>query len=204
MSGNSVVEIGVRSALQASTHTEDDTPPTLRSFTFNLTTGVIVLSFSETVRASTLDPTAIAIQRAPNVTSREDQYTISESGEWTMVDSTEITLTLTFQDLNGLKQFDRVATGPNNTYISFTDSLVADMNGNSIIPITNDRALPVDEFGVDSVQPDICRAPAGALQISLLISILGSSFSLSVRQSTQPLWSQLTSPSEIAASTAAS
>jgi hypothetical protein len=54
MAGNTLTAIGNSSAMNAAAHTGDRTDPTLESFTLNLDTFVLALTFSETVNASSL------------------------------------------------------------------------------------------------------------------------------------------------------
>ena len=184
MTGNSVVEIGNKSARGVARYTEDKTRPTLRSFTFNLTSGVVMFSFSETVRASSFDSTAITFQSSSTLDESEDSYTLTDSVEWTMVDDTEITLTLSFNDLNNLKQRVGVATRPENTFINFTSLLVVDMNANPIIGTDESEERKGTQVQTGSFAFD--TAPPALLEyvVDLEVGVLMLTFSEAVNITT--------------------
>ena len=59
---NAVTAINVGSGQRVQTYTPDTTEPTLTSFTLDLTTEILRLSFSETVNVSSVDVTRIVLQ----------------------------------------------------------------------------------------------------------------------------------------------
>ena len=69
VSGNNVTAVGSESGLVSTSFIQDTTRPALLSFTLSIDTGVMVLSFSETVNGSSFDPTELKLQSAANGTA---------------------------------------------------------------------------------------------------------------------------------------
>ena len=155
MNDNQVMPITDMSAVGVRSFTPDRTRPHLVAFSIDITNGNLTLSFSETVRASTFSPSELTIQ-AGLFAGSLDRYTLT-GGSWKLIDSTEIELQLSFEDLNTLKQLEQVATMPGNTFIVHTFNLIDDMNGNDVIGIDDGQALQVREggFTADLVAPEL-------------------------------------------------
>ena len=64
MNGNPIIEVPSHNATQASAVYPDDTSPQLVSFNLNLTSELLLLTFDETVNASSLQPQTIVVQEA--------------------------------------------------------------------------------------------------------------------------------------------
>jgi len=150
MNGNQLVEIHEDTAQQVSMYSRDETKPRLVNFMLNLTANILRLSFSETVRSSSLDPTQLTIQ---NTVDGNDLTRILTGGIQSPADTTYIDLTLTAADLNNLKLFRTLATRMENSYLSFTETAVRDMAGNLVIPIEPDNAEQASIFFPDMVPP---------------------------------------------------
>ena len=156
MNGNPVVEVPPYDAIEASEFIVDTTPPTLVSFSLNLTSEVLSLTFDETVNASSLRPQSITVQQAEytHLVSLISWYQL-EGGEGSMTDDYIIDLQLDDVDLNELKRLTRIATSRENTYITITSDLVADMSGNEVVEIINGRGLQVSSFFEDLISPTL-------------------------------------------------
>ena len=150
MNGNQLVEVHEDTAQQVSMYSRDETEPQLENFMLNLTTNILRLSFSETVRSSSLDPTQITIQ---NTVNGNDLTHILTGGISSPADTTYIDLTLTAADLNILKLFRTLATRMENTYLYFTETAVRDMAGNLVVPIQSNNAEQAAAFFPDMVPP---------------------------------------------------
>ena len=139
-------------AKQVDEVTPDDSSPVLRGFAFNLTAETLTLTFSETVRASTLDPKQITLLGSNSGPSQN--YTLT-GGESTSVNSTVVRINLTFHDLNQLKILTSLVTSPNNSFISITNDLVVDMNGNKVsdVPTTNPLPVTAEYYTADKTRP---------------------------------------------------
>eukprot|EP00731_Ephydatia_muelleri_P036558 Em0277g3a len=120
-------------ALKATTFQPDVTRPTLNSFALDMNSGMLMLSFSETVNVSSLDTTAYTLLNVIgyNTTTR---YTLTGgTPSPAIVTGDIVTLVLTKFDLDNIKAM--VGLPNNSTYISITENAVMDMSGNKIVPI---------------------------------------------------------------------
>ena len=150
MNDNRLVEIHEDTALQVDMYTNDVTNPELVNFMLNLTTDVLRLSFSETVRSSSLDPTQIIIQ---NTINNMDLSRVLTGGIASPADTTFIDISLTPDDLNNLKLYPNLATSISNTYISFTTTTIRDMAGNMVVAVPANNAERAADFFEDRVSP---------------------------------------------------
>lgn len=117
MNGNLLTEITSDAAVQASMYTRDTTPPQLESFSLNLSSEELVLTFSETVQVTSLDPTQITIQRLPSGAGRTIPL---RGGTTSQGNAAVVMLRLTEDDANDLKLHRDIATSTSNTFISLT------------------------------------------------------------------------------------
>ena len=150
MNGNRLVEVHEDTALQVDMYTSDITNPELVNFMLNLTTDVLRLSFSETVRSSSLDPTQITIQ---NTINNMDLSRVLTGGTASPADTTFIDISLTPDDLNNLKLHPNLATSISNTYVSFTTNTIRDMAGNMVVVVPANNAERAIDFFEDRVSP---------------------------------------------------
>ena len=152
MNGNQLVEVHEDTALQVDDYTSDTTDPEFVNFMLNLTSDILRLSFSETVRSSSLDPTQVTIQ---NTINNVDLSRTLTGGIPSPADTTFIEISLTPDNLNDLKFYTNLATSVSNTYISFTTSTVRDMAGNMIVAVPANNAERAAGFFADSVSPTL-------------------------------------------------
>ena len=157
MNGNEVVEV---TDFSVATYRKDEVPPTLDSFHLDMNLGLLHLTFSETVNASSFDPSSITLQN--DALDDALNYTLQNA---TLEDynSNILIASLSDEDQNQIKYYWNLATDLDDTFVSVLPSAVADMNGNSLVEIPASEAQNVTLYTTD-----ICRAPAGALQISVL------------------------------------
>ena len=102
---NAPVEDG--KGVRADNFTDDVTAPFLLTFSLNLTSEELILTFSETVSATSIDMSQFIFHSAPH-----HLPTISYRLTGRIVvtpDSPEIAVTLTRSDLNELKKYDKFA-----------------------------------------------------------------------------------------------
>ena len=137
MNGNMIVPITPPNVTQAFDFIEDKVAPELELFHLNLTSGVLYLTFSETVRSLTLDPPSFTLQSTNNSANVSYQLT---GGMILSPNSPEVTFELSLFDLNNIKRIRELGTNENNTYITVTAAGIQDMNNNSITEINDDDA----------------------------------------------------------------
>lgn len=152
MSGNSLVAVSTNSSLIALGFIKDTTRPVLNQFSLDVNTGVLTLSFSETVNGSTLRLLTLVLQNAPLGTS---SFIFSPSSSWTLNYSTVLAVTFSKTDLDALKQNIHVAKNASQTYITVTNILILDISGNHNIPILNGSAQLVANYTPDTTPPSL-------------------------------------------------
>ena len=155
MNDNPVVSLNETNALRVSEFIYDTTDPRLDRFDLNLTSEILTLTFSETVRVDTIDVTQITIQNL--FSNLPDMYWSLRNGEVLTEDSTEVLIRLNNTDLNEIKIRTSVATMENNSYISFSNRLLQDMNTNWNTPIPTSMPFQVSEFTEDDINPELER-----------------------------------------------
>ena len=153
MNANPVVSIRNGRALNVSSFTEDDRDPVLISFNLDLDTGMISLTFNESVNVSSLMVEEISLQNDMLVSIdttlfyfRSEVGTKSNSPDWP-----EITIIIGTDDLNEIKRLSELAISPETTYLDLTQLAIQDMNGNYLTPIT----LAVSNYTNDTTPPEI-------------------------------------------------
>ena len=154
MNGNLLIAINSSFALQADDVEEDVTPPVLESFDIDLDAGMLVLTFSETVEASSLNATVIALQNEQEAANATYQLT---GGTNSVLDSTVISLYFSFIDLNNIKAIRDLATNTSgmDTFITLDNTTIVDMNDNFVVPIYDYNASMVNNFTEDTTSPEL-------------------------------------------------
>lgn len=190
MNSNNVLPIGNSRALQAVRVVPDDTRAVLRSFTLNMNTGSLSLTFDETVNAATFNVSALTF--ANRAFRSPVRYSLVDSTH-SRVNSATIEVTLSSQDLNAVKAITDLATSASDTYIIATTYTVRDMNNNLLSAISDDSALQVLTTGYvrDSTSPRL-----DSFELNLSTEQLIMTFSESV-QATSLDPSQITLQSRI-------
>ena len=160
--GINLLAITDGSGLQVTTFTPDTTDPVLVSFDLDLNRGELLLTFDESVNASSLDLTEIVIQSSQESIENETrEFRLTLSGDpglrttSTLDDSTVITVTLGFDDMNDIKRFTDLAVDNSTTFISFINTTIFDMNNNPIVPIPPENATQVLFFTEDLTPPTL-------------------------------------------------
>ena len=159
---NQVVEMPNTTVLSEGVVTEvfypDLTDPVLWSFDLNLTSHQLILYFSETVLARTLNISQITLQSTRNRAS-DTQWVTLTMGELPLHshsssnDFHSLVVDLGQIDTDRIKAMTRLATSRDNTFITFSSDLLEDMNRNPIVPISTSDAQQVKTFYEDLVPP---------------------------------------------------
>ena len=150
MRQNRLSGISPSSALPVTVYTEDRVNPFLESFSLDVSTGELSLTFSESVLATSLMPTEITFQSTPSggttLLLTGGTLASTEAG-------TTVTLILSEEDLNALKLDINLGTRREDTFISFTSSAVSDSASNPVIPIPSTNAHQASDVYEDLVSP---------------------------------------------------
>ena len=156
MANNDVVAISPANSQQAAIFIADDASPVLRSFSLDANSGILRLSFDETVNAATFNVTGLAfVNRASGSTA---SYTLVDSLP-SSVNSAVIEVQLSLRDLNAINAIDNLATSTSDTFLTATPYTVRDMNQNSLAAVTADSALQIgaSDYTRDTTLPFLER-----------------------------------------------
>ena len=125
--GNNVVQITTSMPLRIRRLVFDATPPYLLAFTqFDLDAGTFTLLFNEPVNSSSADVTTVQFGDA----YLTPMHTISLDNAFTTPDHTEITFTLTMNDLNEIKNNSYICTEASNCWIRLPRFFISDIHSN--------------------------------------------------------------------------
>ena len=123
--------------------------PALDSFSFDLNTGQLVMTFSENVTLLVVTG-RVTFQDAP--TNPTNSYALTGEG-MNMVSNGVVTLTLGTVDINAIKNNPNIASQRANTYVSLDENFVQDFAG---LPLdTSGSAVEASEFTEDVTTPQI-------------------------------------------------
>jgi hypothetical protein len=123
---------------------EDTFAPTLESFEFNLNTRTVTLSFSETMKASSLDATKFVLQNAAQSADDKTLRAI-DSGEESTSDGAVLNFVFSEADADMIKIRTSLCTTADATgsdcYIRLTADAVTDMNDNAVAEKADGAAI---------------------------------------------------------------
>ena len=178
--------------MQAGDYVADTVSPDLLSYTFNLSSGVLEMVFSEYVNSSTLDPKQITIQNVADLASPGSKRRTLTGGIQLPTTSLQmIILQLTPVDIDYVRSEPNIAEFMNNTFLSATKDLLVDGADNMFATIPVSMAKQVSNFTLDTVSPVLL-----SFTFNLNTGVLLLTFDEAVDSTTfQPSLLQLTSPS---------
>lgn len=143
MNMNFLREVGTTDAVGVTSYTGDTTPPELVSYSLDFDSGEIALTFSETVRASSLVAAEFTLQNTQNSTESFFTSLNLTTSETASSNEVSITLQISLDDLNTLKQLTDVATNDSTTFLSLTSEAIQDMFNNTVETVNTSSALSV-------------------------------------------------------------
>ena len=157
--GRPNVPISGVDALSALSFTTDRISPLLDSWSLDMDGGVMTLSFSETVDITTFQVTELTLQ-----SSTDDQatyFTPTNYSELIPTDAASIfEVRLTTDDINIIKAISVIGTSRSTSFLALTSDAILDMSFNSIVPISINAALQVDEYIQDTTAPSLASFSA--------------------------------------------
>ena len=151
-SNNTVKEINQSSPLQAAMFFEDVTSPEIVSIDFDLNSGNLTLTFTESVSVSSLNVSALTLT---NGMPGDANYTLTDNSTSSSSNGTIIVVQLSQTDLNAIKRIDNLATRLNSTFVSITPFFIMDTSFNNILPIAIVNASAASNFTPDATPPEI-------------------------------------------------
>lgn len=144
----------VEAAINASSVVSDVAAPVLQAFRFDLDSGQLSLTFSETVLASSVNTTAFSLQSTATATNDTFTYTLT-GGEVLTPDGPFVTIALSADDLDEIKLMPGLAAGVTSTYLTLTELAVTDTEGNQVEPLTTSNPANVTSFIEDTTAPEL-------------------------------------------------
>jgi len=148
-------EIMALASEQCTTFTQDSTDPKLESYDLDMTNGILTMTFSETVKASTFEVTSATLRVGEHVAGSGDGMEFVESVAvpirststpvFSYADGLVMGITLSVEDLNLIKKETELAISKETTFVSIETVLVEDMNRNKVESIEAQRVLNYDQ-----------------------------------------------------------
>jgi len=120
-------------------YTPDTTPPEIVSFNLSVNTGKLVISFTETVRSSTLQVHRLTLQSTASIENGTQSYTLGMDRSTRTFDGPTDILTVYIApgDLNRIKFLTGLATSNDTTHLSATSDTIMDMKGIELVPVSS-------------------------------------------------------------------
>jgi len=112
----------------------------------------ITLTFSETVNASTFDPTQLTFQSSESDLTSFYRLT---GGNISALSGPVLKVLVTESDINSIRGISNLVTSLNNTYLSITRETVRDTSNNMVEPISTSSALQAYAFNLDTANPTL-------------------------------------------------
>ena len=164
---NEAVLIPTTNALKASQFIQDTSGPLLVGFNVSMNDQLINLRFSETINSSSVDVTKFIFLNAMRAAT--SSYTLTDSDVITN-DSTLLTISFSFTDINNIKAIEDLLTSRDDTYIAIDREGLMDMAGNELIEVFPFNAEQVTMFSPDMIPPEIVNYTIDIDQGNLLLT----------------------------------
>jgi hypothetical protein len=159
---------------------EDSTLAQLVSYTLDLTTRHLTLTFNDIMAPGTLAVGGIAIQDTDGKTSPKTlSYTLTDSAAATTTNSRVITIALSDADFLGLAEEGALATSTSNTFLALSAVTLDDVFDRDVVSIADNNALPASKVTTDSKTPSLSSSTLDMSQMVLKLT-----FSEAVNSST--------------------
>ena len=150
VSGNPLIP----SSLLPSHFIADSTQPQLLSFTLDLNTGNLVLTFSEAMDATSFDSLGVTFFSSGN--NQSQGVVLREAVVSSVVAFNSVLMnTVGSNTLNQLKRL--VSNGTGGIYLSMQNLTISDAAGNVVVPIPVSSAIMVSVFTADTTPPVLLR-----------------------------------------------
>lgn len=131
--------------------------PQLQSYSLNMTSREIVLTFNKNIEPSSVNVTGIVIQGANGVIMNTSLYYRLTAADRVQVVNSTVTIVMSNADYNALQIRFGVATSTANTYLTMNSETVTDRTSHRIMAesISGAHALPVLDYTEDQIQPQL-------------------------------------------------
>ena len=133
---------------------DDETDPTVVSFSLDLEEGEITFTFDETIQF--IQPIQVTIQNSQNATI---MYRLEETTTSMFITATMVTIDIDEIDVLQLKGTAGLAKDENNTYITYTSAAFRDQNDNDAQERLDEDALQATLVARDITSPVLVEFP---------------------------------------------
>ena len=150
--GADVLAVTNGKALQVSTFIPDTLAPTIDQFIFDLDTGSLNITFSDTIDHLLLNVSLLTITSdiIPTIAYPVDQAVVERSS-----DGQTVIVSLSETDLNRIKNNTNIGTGVSNTYLAIGSEAFVDLAGNYLPEIPISSALSAMTVVLDMTGPEL-------------------------------------------------
>ena len=193
---NQIAPVLLGSAIQANVLVPDMNSPQIISFELDMNLGILVVNFSEAINPQTFNPMGLTILNTPN---GRYSYVFGSNSTSMSVGLRSIFVTLSTDDLSGIKAARDTATSRTNTYLTNSPMVIRDYFGNFAQELNSSVAIQATTFQEDLVNPEFVSftfgAQNGRVSLSLTFTEVIDVTSINISQLIISSESNLTSPS---------
>ena len=149
---NPSVAVANTKAFQATAYTKDGVLPKLKTFTLDMTDGIMKFTFDEI-----MDVASVKMKLGEMKLQNKDKESTAQSaalaGTASGTDGTIITVTLDVPSANAVRAVPALATDKASTFITFSTNFITDVDGNGVVAAPDTAAVQATEFVGDSKPP---------------------------------------------------
>ena len=144
---NAVIPVPLSAALLVSSFTSDVTPPSLLSFSMNMTSGILSMTFSEPVNVASFLFSGITLLSGlpTNHSVPVSNYTLT-NGTVVSPNGQIVVVQLSRHDLDAIIALGDLATSNTTTYLSASETTIVDMVHNQMESIPLNHPILVSEY----------------------------------------------------------
>eukprot|EP00043_Microstomoeca_roanoka_P019296 m.215439 g.215439 ORF g.215439 m.215439 type:complete len:1764 (-) comp16975_c0_seq3:279-5570(-) len=135
--------------LQVTDYTSDIVPPEIMAFSLNMTSGTLVLNFSEVVDHTSFQPDGITL------VNQATNYTLTGVRLVSQQDDTILEVGITTQDLNNIKYLTSLCVSKMTANLAVAAGTILDQAGNPNIKVRGNHPIPVSVFVGDLRRPSL-------------------------------------------------
>ena len=180
MNGQGVVAIAKAKPLPVCHFVDDLKAGEITSYQLDMDDGLLTVFFSETMDAASVAAAEVTLQSGSDATAvGAASHKLGGEVVNSRPDLNEISIFLTFDDMEKIKLEDKIATAKTNTYLSASLKFIKDQAGVAVKSIAASSAMQADAFDKDTTKPKITTA----LEFDLGPGELTAKFSESIRMS---------------------
>jgi len=137
--------------IQAAVFVQDTAPPVLTQASLSMDTGIFVLTFDETVKASSLDTTEITLHACAQ--SSCERVALSANSTTASDNGIAIQIDVGVADRNAIKNLTTLCTSATSCVVQLTRGAIQDMNQQSVVAVKPDESFKINHFVEDSTPP---------------------------------------------------